>query len=58
MVRTDVLSRLIWLYFALWLVEGPIRKWIPSLNAYLYVARDPVVIAAYWVAFREGVLRL
>lgn len=52
----DRLTWLIGLYFVLWLIEGPIRKWLPTLNPVLYAARDPVAVVAYWYAFRQRVL--
>lgn len=47
---------LIWLYIALLLVEGALRKWIlPSLADPLLVVRDPVVLAIYALALRAGI---
>jgi hypothetical protein len=47
------LRRMIWLYFALLIAEGALRKWIvPSLSAPLLVVRDPLVILIYIQAVR------
>ncbi|MBC8009652.1 MAG: hypothetical protein H7067_06115 [Burkholderiales bacterium] len=47
---------LIWLYLALLLVEGALRKWVlPSFSDPLLVVRDPVVLLIYALALREGV---
>ena len=49
------LRRLLWLYFVLLIFEGALRKWlVPSLSSPLLLIRDPVVIALYWVAMRDG----
>ena len=46
---------LIWLYFWLLLFEGAFRKWIvPQLSTPLLIVRDPVVIGAYFLAFKAG----
>lgn len=47
------LRRLTWLYFALLIGEGILRKWIvPSLSAPLLVIRDPVALLIYVQALR------
>lgn len=47
------LRRMIWLYFALLIAEGALRKWIvPSLTAPLLVIRDPLVLLIYVQAVR------
>lgn len=47
---------LIWLYFALLLAEGALRKWfVPSLANPLLIIRDPVVIAIYALAIVRGI---
>lgn len=47
---------LIWLYFWLLIFEGALRKWIvPQLSIPLLIIRDPVVIAAYFLAIKGGV---
>ena len=51
--RLATLRQLIWLYFALLIAEGALRKWIlPSLTAPLLVVRDPVVLLIYVQAVR------
>jgi hypothetical protein len=47
------LRRLIWLYLALLILEGALRKWIvPQLSTPLLLVRDPVVVAIYVLALR------
>jgi len=47
----------IWLYFWLLLGEGVLRKWVlPGLSDALLLVRDPVVVVAYVLALRAGVL--
>lgn len=47
------LRQLIWLYFALLIAEGVLRKWVvPSLSAPLLVIRDPLVLLIYLQAVR------
>jgi hypothetical protein len=49
------LKLLIWLYLALLLGEGALRKWaFPSLSDELLVVRDPVVLAIYVLALAAG----
>ena len=49
------LKRLLWLYFALWIMEGALRKWIvPGLATPLLVIRDPILLLMYYVAFTKG----
>jgi hypothetical protein len=46
---------LIWSYFWLLLFEGAIRKWlVPGLAGPLVIVRDPVAVAIYAVAMKEG----
>jgi hypothetical protein len=46
-----LIRRLIWLYLALWLMEGGLRRWfLPGLASPLLLVRDPVVIAIYALA--------
>lgn len=53
---TLMVRRLIWLYFFLLIFEGVLRKWIlPSLANPLLLIRDPVVLAAYFFAWRSGI---
>jgi len=53
------IRRLIWLYFGLLIFEGVLRKWVvPSLSSVLLLARDPVVIAIYALALRQGIFPL
>jgi hypothetical protein len=50
------LRRLIWLYLALWVIEGSLRKWmVPQLSNPLLLVRDPVVIVIYLLALRARV---
>lgn len=51
------LVRLLWLYFALLIVEGALRKWVfPELSDVLLVARDPVAAVILLLAIRDGYL--
>ncbi|MBX3736155.1 MAG: hypothetical protein KF715_05660 [Candidatus Didemnitutus sp.] len=48
----------LWCYFALILLEGVLRKWVlPQYSDVLFVARDPVVLVVYALAWRAGALR-
>jgi hypothetical protein len=50
---------LIWVYLALLLAEGALRKWVvPSLSDPLLVVRDPVVLLIYGLALRAGIFPL
>lgn len=50
------IRKLVWLYLWLLLAEGALRKWVvPQLSNPLLVVRDPVVLLAYWYAFRAEV---
>lgn len=47
---------LIWIYFALLLFEGALRKWVvPSLANPLLIIRDPIVFAIYALAIARGI---
>ncbi len=47
-----ILKKLLWTYFLLLLFEGALRKWIlPGLSNVLLLARDPLVVAIYMIAF-------
>lgn len=49
------IKRLIWTYFFLLIFEGALRKWVlPSAANALLLIRDPVVLAAYFLAWRSG----
>lgn len=49
------IKRLVWSYFFLLIFEGALRKWIlPAAANPLLLIRDPVVLAAYFVAWRCG----
>ncbi len=49
------IKRLIWAYFFLLIFEGALRKWIvPGAANALLLARDPIVLAAYFLALRSG----
>ena len=50
------IRRLIWLYFWLLIFEGALRKWVvPQLSNPLLVVRDPVLLLAFFLAFRAGI---
>ncbi len=54
---TRALRITIWVYFALLIFEGALRKWLfPGLAEPLLVVRDPVVLLAYVLALRAGVV--
>lgn len=49
------LRLLIWLYVALLLLEGALRKWVlPGFSDPLLIVRDPVLLAIYALALRAG----
>lgn len=49
----------VWLYLALWVFEGAMRRWgPPALATPLLVVRDPVVLMIYMLALRDGIFRL
>jgi hypothetical protein len=51
--KVTVLRGMIWLYFALLITEGALRKWlVPSLSTPLLVIRDPLVLLIYVQAVR------
>ncbi len=53
--QTSVIRNLIWLYIALWLAEGGLRRWfLPGLASPLLLIRDPVVIAIYALAVSKN----
>jgi hypothetical protein len=55
-VDLKLLRQLLWLYMALWVFEGALRKWIlPGLAAPLLIIRDPVLILIYVLAYSKGV---
>ena len=50
------LRKLLWLYLALWVAEGALRKWVlPGLAAPLLVVRDPLLLYMYYLAFTQGI---
>jgi hypothetical protein len=50
------IRRLIWLYLALLILEGALRKWIvPQFSAPLLIVRDPVALAIYLLALRARI---
>jgi hypothetical protein len=50
-----VVKACIWIYFWLLIFEGALRKWIiPGLANPLLLVKDPVVLAAYFFAFKDG----
>lgn len=51
--RIPLVKTLFWLYFALLIMEGALRKWIvPSLSAPLLIVRDPIGIWIIWESIR------
>ena len=49
------LRQLVWLYAALLVLEGALRKWVlPGLSDPLLLVRDPVVLLAYAIALANG----
>lgn len=45
----------LWLYFALIISEGVLRKWLlPQFSNIIFVIRDPLVILIYALAWRTG----
>lgn len=51
-----LIKPLIWAYLALLIGEGALRKWLlPALADPLLVVRDPIVLALYALALREGI---
>ena len=56
--QRDILwiKKLIWAYLFLLVFEGVLRKWIfPGYANPLLLIRDPLVLAAYFLAWRSGV---
>ena len=50
------IKKLVWTYFVLLIFEGALRKWVvPSAANALLIIRDPVVLAAFFLAWRSGV---
>lgn len=49
--RTTAVTTLGVLYIHLWVIEGAIRKWIPTLDSAAYFARDLVLIIGLFVIF-------
>ena len=50
------LKLLIWLYLALLIIEGALRKWaFPAFSDELLIVRDPVVLAIYALALAAGI---
>lgn len=48
----------LWLYFGLIIGEGVLRKWVfPQFSDVLFLARDPLVIVIYLLAWHAGRLR-
>ena len=46
----------LWIYFWLLLLEGVLRKWIvPQWSDYIFIARDPLVLITYLLAWRAGI---
>ena len=56
---TRNIQLLVWLYFALLIFEGALRKWVlPGLATPLLIVRDPVVLLALLFGFTSGKIRL
>lgn len=52
---TRTIRLLIWLYLALWLFEGGLRRWfLPGLATPLLLVRDPLVIVIYALAVSKN----
>ena len=50
------INRCVWAYFFLLIFEGALRKWVlPSAASVLLLVRDPIVLFAYFLAWRSGV---
>lgn len=50
-----LLKSFIWLYLALLVFEGALRKWVlPGMSDALLIVRDPVVIIIYLLALTQG----
>ena len=50
------IKQLVWAYFVLLIFEGALRKWVvPSAANVLLLIRDPLVLTAYFLAWRSGV---
>jgi len=55
----EMLKRLLWVYFFVWLMEGALRFWVlPGLKQPLLIVRDPLVILIYIVAIQRRVFTL
>jgi hypothetical protein len=53
------LVKLLWVYFALLIVEGALRKWmLPGWSDQLLIVRDPVAAVIIYFAFRDGYLTI
>lgn len=51
------LRYLAWTYIILLILEGALRKWfLPSVSNLLLLARDPVILLAYIIAFAHGLI--
>jgi hypothetical protein len=50
--------RLVYIYVALVILEGALRKWLlpQELNPLIAIARDPVALALLWYGWRRGLL--
>jgi hypothetical protein len=51
--------RLIYLYVALVILEGPLRKWLlpGALGSLVAISRDPIAIVLLWQGYRRGLFR-
>lgn len=50
----NLLKKIIWGYFWLWVFEGALRRWVlPGLSTPLLIVRDPLAIAILYMAFKQ-----
>jgi hypothetical protein len=56
--RQNYLRQLAYLYIALLVLEGALRKWLlPGLAGPLLLVRDPIALAMLWLSWRQGLWR-
>lgn len=56
--RQKTLRQLAYLYIALLLLEGALRKWLlPGLSGPLLLVRDPIALAMLYLSWRQGLWR-
>lgn len=55
----NILKKGVWVYFILLIFEGALRKWIlPGLATPLLLVRDPVAIWLFFMAWKQGFLKI